>query len=64
MPVKMTEEFAALYVVPTPLGNLADLTRRHRFNPTLPGRRSLVQAIPKRALRMAENSCYAGRRMP
>jgi len=24
----MTEEFAALYVVPTPLGNLADLTRR------------------------------------
>jgi 16S rRNA (cytidine1402-2'-O)-methyltransferase len=25
---KMTEESAALYVVPTPLGNLADLTRR------------------------------------
>ena len=24
----MTEEFAALYVVPTPLGNMADLTRR------------------------------------
>lgn len=24
----MTEEYAALYVVPTPLGNLADLTRR------------------------------------
>jgi 16S rRNA (cytidine1402-2'-O)-methyltransferase len=24
----MTEEFAALYVVPTPLGNLADLTHR------------------------------------
>ena len=24
----MTEESAALYVVPTPLGNLADLTRR------------------------------------
>ena len=24
----MTDEFAALYVVPTPLGNLADLTRR------------------------------------
>jgi hypothetical protein len=30
MPVKMTEEFAALYVVPTPLGNLTDLTRRDR----------------------------------
>jgi 16S rRNA (cytidine1402-2'-O)-methyltransferase len=28
IPKKMTEEFAALYVVPTPLGNLADLTRR------------------------------------
>jgi len=28
MAVKMTEESAALYVVPTPLGNLADLTRR------------------------------------
>jgi 16S rRNA (cytidine1402-2'-O)-methyltransferase len=28
MPGKMTEESAALYVVPTPLGNLADLTRR------------------------------------
>ena len=24
----MTNEYAALYVVPTPLGNLADLTRR------------------------------------
>jgi 16S rRNA (cytidine1402-2'-O)-methyltransferase len=28
MLIKMTEESAALYVVPTPLGNLADLTRR------------------------------------
>jgi 16S rRNA (cytidine1402-2'-O)-methyltransferase len=28
MPENMTEESAALYVVPTPLGNLADLTRR------------------------------------
>jgi 16S rRNA (cytidine1402-2'-O)-methyltransferase len=28
MLIKMTNEYAALYVVPTPLGNLADLTRR------------------------------------
>jgi 16S rRNA (cytidine1402-2'-O)-methyltransferase len=28
MPEKMTEESAALYVVPTPLGNMGDLTRR------------------------------------
>ena len=28
MSLKMMEEFAALYVVPTPLGNMSDLTRR------------------------------------
>jgi 16S rRNA (cytidine1402-2'-O)-methyltransferase len=28
IPIKMTEESAALYVVPTPLGNMSDMTRR------------------------------------